>query len=53
MWKLVFIFLFIFSNSALAAPDINVGALYDYMSHDRNMAVKKIYNFGNETGFVA
>lgn len=52
MWKFVFFFIFTFSISALAAPDINVGTLYDYMSHDRNMAVKKIYNFGNETAFV-
>lgn len=52
MWKVIFIFLLFFSNRILAAPDINVGSLYDYMSHDRNIALKKIYNFGNETAFV-
>ncbi|HAS3593731.1 TPA: hypothetical protein I6189_002549 [Vibrio cholerae] len=52
MRKLVLIFLFIFSSSALAAADINIGTFYDYMNHDRNIAVKKIYNFGNETAFV-
>lgn len=36
----------------MAAPDINVGSLYDYMSNERNIAIKKIYNFGNETAFV-
>ncbi len=51
MWKFIFL-LFFFANLSFASPDINVGSLYDYMSHEKNIAIKKIYNFGNDTAFV-
>ncbi|MFB4391077.1 MULTISPECIES: molecular chaperone [unclassified Pseudomonas] len=38
--------------SALAAPEINVGALYDYLESGKSTLVKRVRNGGDTTAFV-
>jgi P pilus assembly chaperone PapD len=38
--------------SALAAPQINVGVVYDYLSGDKSTYMKRVFNGGTSTAFV-
>lgn len=37
---------------AQAAPELNIGALYEYLDGGRSTALKRIYNGGDSTAFV-
>lgn len=42
----------LFSHAALAAPQINVGVVYDYLDGDKSSYLKRVYNGGDSTAFV-
>ncbi|VVO53011.1 molecular chaperone [Pseudomonas fluorescens] len=42
----------LFSHAALAAPQINVGVVYDYLDGDKSSYLKRIFNGGDSTAFV-
>ncbi|MEI4522055.1 molecular chaperone [Pseudomonas sp. CCNWLW23] len=44
--------LFIICAKASAAPQINVGPIYDYMEAGKTTYLKRIYNSGDSTAFV-
>jgi len=44
--------LLLLSGLAQAAPDLNVGAMYDYMADGRSTMLKRIRNGGDVTAFV-
>lgn len=42
----------LFSHVAQAAPQINVGVVYDYLDGDKSSYLKRIFNGGDSTAFV-
>lgn len=42
----------LFSHAALAAPQINVGVVYDYLDGDKSSYLKRVFNGGDSTAFV-
>jgi P pilus assembly chaperone PapD len=38
--------------TAQAAPELNIGSLYEYLDGERSTTLKKIYNGGDRTAFV-
>lgn len=43
---------FIFISYAYSAPEISVGALYDYISPDKSAVLKRVRNISDELAFV-
>lgn len=52
MRNLFFIFLLMFSGTALASAEISIGTLYDYMTGQQGTYLKRIRNQGDATAFV-
>ncbi len=53
MKRLLVLFgLSLFSHAALAAPQINVGVVYDYLDGDKSTFLKRVFNGGDSTAFV-
>lgn len=42
----------LFSHTALAGPQINVGTVYDYLDGDKSTFLKRVFNGGDSTAFV-
>ncbi|KAB0485165.1 P pilus assembly protein, chaperone PapD [Pseudomonas reinekei] len=42
----------LFSHASLAAPQINVGVVHDYLDGDKSSYLKRIFNGGDSTAFV-
>lgn len=40
------------ASAALAAPQINVGVVYDYLGGDKSTYMKRVFNGGTSTAFV-
>ena len=38
--------------AAVAAPELNIGGLYDYLDGDKSTLVKRVRNGGDTTAFV-
>ncbi|MCE6983752.1 molecular chaperone, partial [Pseudomonas frederiksbergensis] len=38
--------------AAVAAPELNVGGLYDYLDGDKSTLLKRVRNSGDSTAFV-
>lgn len=51
-WRNVYVLVLLFPWSAHAAPELNVGGLYDYLAADRSTLVKRVRNGGDTTAFV-
>lgn len=49
---IVLISLYVFSLSAQAGPNINIGVVYDYLAGDKSTYLKRVYNSGDSTAFV-
>lgn len=42
----------VFGGAAQAGPQINVGAVYDYLDADKSTYLKRVFNSGDSTAFV-
>ncbi|MBF8723386.1 molecular chaperone [Pseudomonas guariconensis] len=52
VFKSVCLALLLVPLAAHAAPEINVGGLYDYLEEGKSTALKRIYNSGTATAFI-
>lgn len=53
MKRLLAVFGFcVFITSAHAAPNINIGSVYDYLDGDKSTFLKRVFNGGDSTAFV-
>jgi P pilus assembly chaperone PapD len=43
---------YVFTTSAHAAPNINIGSVYDYLDGDKSTFLKRVFNGGDSTAFV-
>lgn len=51
-WKLFYLSLLLAPLPLQAAPELNVGGLYDYLDGDRSTLLKRVRNGGDSTAFV-
>lgn len=51
-YGLALVILLLFSTSAVAGPQINVGVVYDYLDADKSTYLKRVFNGGDSTAFV-
>ncbi|RQO78311.1 pilus assembly protein [Aquitalea sp. FJL05] len=52
MRLIILIITLLAAGLAQAGPVISIGALYNYIDHDRSSILKRIYNSGSNTAFV-
>ncbi|MBK5513690.1 molecular chaperone [Pseudomonas sp. TH15] len=52
MKRLLAVGFYLFAQVAVAAPQINVGTVYDYLDGDKSTYLKRVFNSGDSTAFV-